>query len=123
VAAERLSRAAALAAALATLPVGLAAAAPLEPPITQAQSGKTFRLAKGDRATLRLSGRWGWSEPKVSSRAIELTPILFFRDPGYSEWQVTARARGKATIRSFGKPGCTGCGLGTRSFRVTITVA
>ena len=92
------------------------------PRITQSQSGKTFRLAKGGRATLRLSSRWVWTQPLVSSRAIELTPVEYFVDPGYLEWEVTARARATATIRSLGKPACTGCGLSRRSFRVTIVV-
>ncbi len=122
-AAERLIRASVAAVASAALVPALAPAAPAERLITQAQSGKTFRLAKGAHATLRLSGRWSWTEPKVSSPAIELTPVLFFRDPGYSEWTLTARARGTATIRSLGTPGCVPCPLGARSFRVTIVVA
>ena len=90
--------------------------------ITPAQSGKTFHLAKGARATLRLPGRWSWTQPRVSSTAIELTPVAFFVDPGYSEWVVKARARGRATIRATGSPSCVHCGLGARSLRVTIAV-
>ena len=92
-------------------------------PITLAQSGKTFRLAKGRTATLRLSGSWTWTEPTTSTGAVELTPVEFFVDPGYSEWQVDARARGTVTIRSVGTPGCESCGLSARRFVVTLRVA
>jgi hypothetical protein len=90
--------------------------------ITPAQTGKTFHLAEGGTATLRLSGRWSWTQPRVGSRAVELTPVAFFRDPGYSEWVVHARSAGRATIRSLGTPSCVRCGLGTRTLRVTIVV-
>ena len=107
----------------AALLLAIAAVAAPRPAITQAQSGKTFRLAKGGNATLRLSGRWVWTEPRVSSRAIELTPVEYFVDPGFSEWVVRARGRGTATIRSVGKPACAACKLPVHSFHVTIIVA
>ena len=63
-----------------------------------------LRLAKGDSATLRLSNRWRWSEPRVSTNAVELTPVEYFVDPGFREWTIDARTSGRATIRSVGKP-------------------
>jgi hypothetical protein len=100
------------------------AAALAGPPrtITQAQSGKTYTLAKGGTISLRLSGRWAWTEPRASTRAIELTPVSYFVDPGYSEWTVSARARGTATIRATGTPTCVHCGLGVKKVRITIVV-
>jgi len=92
------------------------------PPITQAQSGRTFRLRVGSSATLHLADTWVWSAPRLSSRAVALTPIMYFRDPGFTAWDVRARARGTATIRSVGKPACSPCGLATRLFHVTIVV-
>jgi hypothetical protein len=91
-------------------------------PITLAQSGKTFRLAKGRAVALRLSGRWAWTEPRRSSSAVELTRVVFIVDPGYSEWQIAANRRGTATIRSVGTPRCHDCGLSVRRFVVTIRV-
>ena len=90
--------------------------------VTQAQSGKTYRLARGLDVALRLSGRWGWTAPRASGPGLELTPVEYFRDPGFSEWRVVATARGIYTIRSRGTPGCVGCGLGGRSFVVTFRV-
>jgi len=92
------------------------------PTITQRSTGKTFRLAKGGSATLRLSNRWRWSTPRVSTKAVELVPVEYLIDPGFSEWMVEAHARGRATIRSLGRPNCTGCDLATRHFQVTIVV-
>jgi hypothetical protein len=90
--------------------------------ITPSQSGKTFHLAKGRTASLRLPGRWNWTAPTVSSKAIELTPVAFFRDPGYSEWTVTARGKGRAVVRSTGSPACVHCTVGLRTLRVTLVV-
>jgi hypothetical protein len=93
------------------------------PLITQAASGKVFRVAKGDSATLRLSNRWRWSDPSMSTNVVELTPVEYFVDPGFREWTIDARKSGRTTIRSLGRPSCSTCGLATRRFAVTIVVA
>jgi hypothetical protein len=114
--------ASATAAFAAFLALGAAAGSPARrAPITYLDSGKSFALARGGEATLRLSGRWAWSYPRVSSRSVELVPVEYFRDPGFSEW-IVPTARGSATIRSATKPGCTGCTLRARTFVVTIVV-
>jgi len=59
----------------------------------------------------------------MSTKAVELTPVEYFVDPGFREWTIDARQSGRATIRSTGKPNCSTCALATRSFRVTIVVA
>jgi hypothetical protein len=92
------------------------------PPITQRSTGKTFRLAKGGSATLRLSNRWRWSTPHASTKAVDLVPVEYLIDPGFREWLIKAHVRGRATIRSLGRPNCTGCDLATRHFQVTIVV-
>lgn len=98
--------------------VGASSATPHQ--ITERSAGKTFRLAKGDTATLRLSSRWQWSDPRVSTKVVELTPVEYFTDPGFREWTIDARRRGRATIRATGRPTCPACT--TRSFRVVIVV-
>ena len=100
----------------------VAASSAVRPPLTQAASGKVVKLAKGESATLRLSNRWRWSEPQVSTKAIELTPVEYFVDPGFREWTIDARKSGRATIRSLGRPRCSTCALATRSFRLTVVV-
>ncbi len=99
-----------------------AAAEPARRAITQADTGKTFHVARGHSVTLRLANRWAWSTPRASSKAIELSPVEYFVDPGFREWRIAGRARGTATIRATGKPNCTSCTLSVRRFRVTITV-
>jgi len=118
-----MARAAPLVAALGlavVLAVGASSAS--KPPITQASTGKTFHLAKGGSATLRLSNRWSWSDPRVSSKAVELTPVEYYVDPGFREWTIDARRAGRATIRSIGTARCAHCPVMTRAFRVTIAV-
>ena len=99
------------------------ASSTVRPPITQAASGKTLRMSKGENAILRLSNRWQWSEPRVSSDAIELTPVDYFVDPGFREWTIEPRKRGRATIRALGRPNCSACADATRRFVLTIVVA
>jgi hypothetical protein len=102
--------------------VAVAASSATPPPITMRSTGKTFRLAKGGTATLRLSSRWHWSDPLVSTKAVELTPVEYYVDPGFREWMIHAHKRGRVTIRSVGKPSCSTCALETRSFRITVVV-
>jgi hypothetical protein len=94
----------------------------VRPPITQAASGKTVHLAKGESATLRLSNRWHWSEPDVSSTQVELTPVEYLVDPGFREWTIDARKRGRVTIRSLGRPNCSACARAVRRFVLTVVV-
>jgi hypothetical protein len=109
-----------LLAALAVAAAAAMAASSATPrPITERSSGKTFRLAKGATATLRLSNRWEWTEPRVSTEAVELTPVEYFVDPGFREWTVEARRRGRATIRATGRA-CAACA--TRGFRIVVVV-
>jgi predicted secreted protein len=100
----------------------VAASSATRPPITQASSGDVVRLAKGENATLRLSNRWRWSQPRASTKAVELTPVEYFVDPGFREWTIEARKRGRATVRSVGRPVCANCTLATRNFSVSVVV-
>ena len=104
----------------AALAAGVSAAT--QPPITQAATGKTFRIAKDRSMTPRLSNRWRWSEPRASNRAVELTPVEYFVDPGFRGWTIEGRAQGRVTIHSVGRPKCDGCALAPRRFAVTIVV-
>jgi predicted secreted protein len=112
-----------LLAALAVAGVAAVAASSATPrPITERSAGETVRLAKGGTATLRLSNRWRWSEPRASTKAVELTPVEYFVDPGFREWTIEARKRGRATIRSTGKRSCSTCANATQSFHIEIVV-
>ena len=118
-----MTRIASIVAALALAAIlAVGAASAQRPPMTQASTGKTFRIAKGATMTLRLTNRWRWSEPRVSTKAVVLTPVEYFVDPGFQEWTILARKHGRATIRSFGQPNCSTCPLTARSFRVTVVV-
>jgi hypothetical protein len=99
-----------------------------EPPdaITAADSGETYTLVRGAETSLRLSGEYEWDEPAVSGDAVELSPVDYLQDPGFSEWLVRAVRPGSATISSAGTPACAGqhgCPDEPIRFRVTITVA
>ena len=99
--------------------VGASAAAD-RPPITQAASGKTIRLAKGETATLRLSNRWHWSEPRWNANVVDLTPVEYFVNPGFREWTISTVSSGRATIRSVGRP--SGKAAASCSFTLTVVV-
>ena len=94
--------------------------------ITAPDSGKSFELADGDEASLRLSSEYVWSEPVVEGDAIEVSRVDYLQDPGFSEWLVRAVSPGGATISSLGEPTCAGehgCPDEAVRFQVTITVA
>jgi len=84
--------------------------------ITERDSGKTFRIAPGRERTLRLSGRYVWTEPRVTSAAVRLVQVNYFVDPGFQEWTIRARARGTARISAVGR------GEARRLFRIRILV-
>ena len=59
----------------------------------------------------------------MSTKAVELTPVEYFVDPGFREWTIEARKSGAATIRSVGRPVCANCALATRRFHLSVVVA
>lgn len=113
-----------VAASLALLPSALAKRAPRI--VTLRNSGARFTLHKGAQVQLRLTERYRWLEPRVRGRAVRLTPIEFFRDPGYLAWTVAGRARGKAVVTivgyGFGARQCDPGMCAARLFRVTFVV-
>ena len=58
----------------------------------------------------------------MSSNAAELTPVEYLVDPGFREWTIDARKRGRVTISSLGRPNCSACALATRRFVLTVIV-
>jgi hypothetical protein len=94
--------------------------------ITAEDSGGEFALAPGGETSLRLSSEYLWSEPVVEGDAIELSPVDYLQDPGFTEWLVHGLRPGAATISSLGEPACEGehgCPDEPVRFQVTITVA
>jgi predicted secreted protein len=103
------------------------APAPQQSPqvITEADSGAAYALPMGSETSLRLSSDWVWEEPVVDGDAVQLAPVNYIQDPGFSEWLVTAVAPGEATITSSGTAACAGqdgCADGPQDFQVRITV-
>src|SRR5712692_5114061 len=74
--------------------------------ITETDTGKTFNLVTSSRAVLRLSNRFVWTPPRVDGVAVRLTPVNYFSDPGYQEWEISVIGAGRATITSSGTPNC-----------------
>ena len=87
-------------------------------PLTYADNGETVRVARGSPLTLRLGAQRVWKQPRLSSNAIELTPVLYFRYPGFQEWTITPRRPGKTAITAVGRKEHNP----TRYFRLTIVV-
>jgi len=93
--------------------------------ITEEDSGSTVTLPVGGETSLRLSSDYVWGEPAVRGEAVQLARVDYLRDPGFSEWVVTAVAPGKATIVAAGEPACSGqegCDDTALVVEVTITV-
>lgn len=101
---------------------------PRQPPqvITEADTGATFSLPTGGETSMRLSSEYVWSEPAVDGGAVQLVPVDYLQDPGFSEWVVQGVAPGTATIVATGTPACAGqdgCPDAPLRFEVRITVA
>jgi opacity protein-like surface antigen len=110
-----------LAAAVLVLALAASASAANGSVLTERDSGKTFTVRRGHELTLRLSGRYVWSDPKVRGGSITLTPVSSFTDPGFQEWTITTRATGQATIGTHGDDQvCDGCAA--RRFHITVVV-
>jgi len=90
--------------------------------LTERDSGKRVFLPRHRPTFVRLSNRWLWSNPRLTGRAVRLTPVDYRADPGYVEWKVEKRQPGKARATSRGTPNCRSCDRPTRTFRVTIVV-
>lgn len=106
-------------------PVAAAASGP--PVISDTRGPKTRTVKLGTTLILRLSnGGVNWSVPTVRGKAISLRRVRFARDPGYRQWTVRARARGRAMIVANGVPACEPhrpCALGPLYlFEATIIV-
>lgn len=94
--------------------------------ITERDSGETLTFSMATHATLRLSTAYTWQEPRVSSTAIALEPVQYFRDPGYVEWNIRVIKPGSAQISSAGTPNCrlgTPCPASSRQFEIRIDVS
>jgi hypothetical protein len=94
--------------------------------ITANDSGETFTLAPGAETSLRLSSEYVWEEPALDGDAVELSPVDYIQDPGFSEWLVRGARPGTVTISSLCEPACDGehgCPDEAVRFQVTITVA
>lgn len=90
--------------------------------LTEADSGRTYQVTRGHEPTLRLSGQYVWTPPKVTGPA-SLHQVLYFRDPGYSEWTISIEGDGPVTVRSDGSANCspgTACSNARLAFSVTL---
>jgi hypothetical protein len=91
--------------------------------VTQADSGHTYRLHKGDGLDVQLSSpsNFIWTEPASSNQTV------LQRTGGSSGTTATgtfvARSRGKAQVTAIGTPNCSGaCPTVILAFEVNVTV-
>src|SRR5712691_8384073 len=94
-----------------------------KPVVTEVDDGRCFNLAVGGTAELRLSAKYRWSAPQLSGDAVELIPISFLRDPGYSAWEIRAMRSGTSTISASGACVAAACDKPTLALSVTITMS
>lgn len=93
--------------------------------LTEADSGRTVRMAVGDRAVLHLGGAFTWSPPRSSGGAVRLGPAPGPTSGGEEVWTISAAAAGTATVTATGRPPCasgTICPQIVRAFTLTVVV-
>lgn len=91
--------------------------------ITQDDSSRDFAITDGDRAELRLSDEYTWTEPQIAGPA-ELQPITPPDDGGYVAWELVTLGPGNLIISATGTPNCDegDCNLEEFAFAVSIAV-
>jgi predicted secreted protein len=81
----------------------------LEPAVTvltEADSGRTIDMRIGEEVLLRLSHNHTWSEPNADGQGVELAPVDYLVDPGFTEWRISATGAGTAVVTTSGTPEC-----------------
>lgn len=91
--------------------------------VTEIDAGRCLKLVVGRTAELRLRGDYRWTAPQSSGDAVELIPVAFLRDPGYSAWEVRAMRSGTSAISASGTCVAPVCPKSTLAFSVTINVS
>jgi predicted secreted protein len=94
-----------------------------KPVVTESDGGRCLKLPVGQTAELRLAGNYRWSTPQSSGDAVELIPIAFLRDPGYSAWEVRAMRSGTSAISASGTCLPADCAKPSLAFSLTIVVS
>jgi hypothetical protein len=54
-----------------------------------------------------LSHDYTWDEPSVDGEGLEIAPVDYLVDPGFSEWRISATRPGTAVVTAAGAPACT----------------
>lgn len=88
--------------------------------ITEAAAGRRFAISLGDRAELRLSTDYAWTEPALAGPG-ELLPLD--PGPGYLAWELVPNAQGSLVISATGTPDCgDGCNLQALELAISVAV-
>jgi hypothetical protein len=74
--------------------------------LTEADDGRTMTLQVGDEVSLRLSHGHAWDEPRVEGEGIELAPVNYLVDPGFTEWLISAISPDTSVVVATGTPAC-----------------
>ena len=74
--------------------------------LTEDDDGATVSLEPGAELPVRLGNDWVWDLPQVTGTAIELVPVDYAQDPGFTEWMVETRDAGISNVSIFGEPNC-----------------
>jgi hypothetical protein len=91
------------------------------PVLTERDGNRTVSLRVGGEALIRLHPPVVWAPPLVSEPGIvELSPVEYFADPGFTEYAVRAVAPGTVVVSTSGSRG--GGGRAER-FEVAFEVA
>jgi hypothetical protein len=70
--------------------------------LTEADSGRSVGMRVGDEVLLRLSHNLTWSDPTVEGNGVELAPVDYLVDPGFTEWRISATGPGIAVVTVAG---------------------
>lgn len=92
--------------------------------VTELDDGSLYTLGTDQTAALRLTTEdWSWSTPTADGGSIELVPVDYLVDPGFTEWSVEPRSPGETTVTIAGEQVCDDdAGCSTRTVTITFRV-
>jgi hypothetical protein len=91
--------------------------------ITQDDSNRNFAITHGDRAELRLSNDYAWTDPQLAGPG-EVAQVTPPEDADYLVWDLVTSGPGNLIITATGVPVCDSgnCNQEDLSFAVSIAV-
>lgn len=97
---------------------------PAAPAVLDETAGGAYALTGDQRVVIRLANSWVWNGPEVTGDAVEVVPVQYRVDPGYTEWEIRPIKSGVTSLTWHGTPNCeqaANCSARSVTFTFSVT--